>query len=36
MFARQEIAESKLTRIAELKIGNEQIFIENVELKNMK
>ena len=36
MFARQKIAESKLARIAELKIGNEQIFIGNVELKNMK
>ena len=36
MFATQKIAESKLTRTAELKIGNEQIFIGNAELKDVK
>ena len=36
MFATQKVAESKLARIAELKIGNEHIFIGNAELKDVK
>lgn len=36
MFASQKVAESQLTRIVEIKIGNEQISIGNAELRNAK